>query len=62
MSRMNGHQVRGFLDGFNIGNWSTVAAMEKWVTDSRTLPVGTVVTVRTRGVSPDTTYTKASQT
>ena len=62
MSRMNGHVKRIFLDGFNVGNFTTTAAMEKWVTDSRTLAVGTTVVVRTRGVSPDTTFTKASQT
>lgn len=64
MAKNKGHMVQGFIPGqsYPIGQWSDTATAEKWVTDSRTLPVGTVVQFSIRGVAGTTAYTKASQT
>ena len=64
MSRQRGHVVVGYRpdQGYPFGYWNTVAAAEKWVTDSLTIPIGEVVSFRIKDVEAPTLYTKASQT
>ncbi len=61
MSRMNGHVIRLFLDGHNVGNFMTHAAKIERIEANREFPPGTNFVQRVRGVSPDTIYTKAAQ-